>query len=59
MPAQLGDLMLAMGLTAGSVYKAFKDKRAIFIAAFDRYKLVRNGLLAEAICSAGTGREQT
>lgn len=56
--SSIGDLTLAMGLTAGSVYKAFKDKRAIFIAAFDRYKVLRNGLLAEAISSARTGRER-
>lgn len=56
--SSINDLMLAMELAAGSVYKAFKDKRAIFIAAFDRYKLVRNAQLAEAICSAVTGREQ-
>jgi AcrR family transcriptional regulator len=56
--SSIGDLTLAMGLTAGSVYKAFKDKRAIFIAAFDRYKALRNGLLAEAVSSASTGRDQ-
>lgn len=56
--SSIGDLTLAMGLTAGSVYKAFKDKRAIFIAAFDRYKALRNGLLAEAVSSASTGRDR-
>lgn len=56
--SSINDLMLAMELAAGSVYKAFKDKRAIFIAAFDRYKLVRNAQLTEAISSAVTGREQ-
>lgn len=56
--SSIGDLTLAMGLAAGSVYKAFKDKRAIYIAAFDRYKAVRNGLLAEAIASASSGRER-
>lgn len=56
--SSISDLTLAMGLAAGSVYKAFKDKRAIFIAAFDRYKAVRNGLLTEAISSASSGRER-
>ncbi len=56
--SSINDLTLAMELAAGSVYKAFKDKRAIFIAAFDRYKSVRNGLLANAISSATTGRAQ-
>lgn len=35
--ASMGDLSAAMKLTAGSIYKAFDDKRAIFLAAFDRY----------------------
>lgn len=52
------DLKAAMGLTAGSIYKAFKDKKAIFLAAFDRYKEVRAVLLAEKLAGASTGREQ-
>lgn len=52
------DLKAAMGLTAGSIYKAFKDKKAIFLAAFDRYKQVRAALLAERLASASTGRAQ-
>ncbi len=52
------DLKAAMGLTAGSIYKAFKDKKAIFLAAFDRYKQVRAALLAEKLEGASTGREQ-
>lgn len=52
------DLKAAMGLTAGSIYKAFKDKKAIFLAAFDRYKQVRAALLAEKLAGASTGREQ-
>ncbi|MEE7560684.1 TetR family transcriptional regulator, partial [Xanthomonas sp. Kuri4-2] len=30
-------LKRATGLTAGSLYKAFKDKRQLFAAAFARY----------------------
>jgi AcrR family transcriptional regulator len=52
------DLKEAMGLTAGSIYKAFKDKKAIFLAAFDRYKQLRAALLAEKLAQASTGREQ-
>lgn len=37
----IGDLGAAMGLAAGSLYKAFKDKRAIFIAALERYQALR------------------
>ncbi|PYB70001.1 TetR/AcrR family transcriptional regulator [Rhizobium wuzhouense] len=52
------DLKACMGLTAGSIYKAFKDKKAIFLAAFDRYKQVRAALLAEKLAEASTGRAQ-
>ncbi|WP_428115063.1 TetR/AcrR family transcriptional regulator, partial [Bradyrhizobium sp.] len=38
----IGDLKDATDLTAGSIYKAFKDKRAVFLAAFDRYTSLRN-----------------
>jgi AcrR family transcriptional regulator len=53
----IADLRDAMGLTAGSLYKAFKDKHAIFLAAFDRYKQVRNGLLDEELANASSGRD--
>ena len=53
----ISDLRDAMGLTAGSLYKAFKDKRAIFLAAFDRYKQVRNALLDEELAKASNGRD--
>ena len=56
--ASISDLTAAMELTAGSVYKAFKDKRAVFLAAFDRYKTVREGLLMAAIAAAQNGRER-
>ncbi len=54
----IGDLAEAMELTQGSIYKAFKDKRAVFIAAFDRNKAVRNGRLARAIEAGETGLER-
>ena len=31
----IGDLIDAMGLASGSIYKAFRDKRAVFLAAYD------------------------
>ncbi|MBI1204305.1 MAG: TetR family transcriptional regulator [Rhodopseudomonas sp.] len=43
--ASMGDLSAAMKLTAGSIYKAFADKRAIFLAAFDRYVDLRHAQL--------------
>ncbi len=39
--ASLSDLGQAMGLSPGSIYKAFADKRAIFRAALDRYITLR------------------
>ncbi|MBR0557390.1 TetR/AcrR family transcriptional regulator [Ciceribacter sp. L1K23] len=54
----IADLKEAMGLTAGSIYKAFKDKKTIFLAAFDRYKQVRAGLLEDALADAVTGRDK-
>ena len=54
----ISDLRAAMGLTAGSLYKAFKDKRAIFIAALDRYIQSREAELARHLESARTGREK-
>jgi len=54
----IGDLTTAMGLASGSVYKAFKDKRAVFLAAFDRYKAVRDQKLREAVGTSGSGRER-
>jgi len=53
----ISDLRDAMGLTAGSLYKAFKDKHAIFLASFDRYKQVRNTLLDEELEKAENGRD--
>jgi TetR/AcrR family transcriptional regulator, transcriptional repressor for nem operon len=38
----IGDLTDAMQLASGSIYKAFKDKHAVFLAAFDRYAALRN-----------------
>ncbi|HWK47712.1 MAG TPA: TetR/AcrR family transcriptional regulator [Stellaceae bacterium] len=54
----IGDLTGAMELASGSVYKAFKDKKAVFLAALDRYKLVRDEKLRQAIGTGGTGRDR-
>ncbi len=47
--ASIADLSSAMDLTAGSIYKAFSDKRAIFLAAFDRYTSRRNARLQQLL----------
>ncbi|NKJ51133.1 TetR family transcriptional regulator [Burkholderia sp. SG-MS1] len=54
----LGDLGSAMELTAGSIYKAFADKRAVFVAALDRYIQLRNAQLQSLIDLQPTGRDK-
>jgi TetR/AcrR family transcriptional repressor of nem operon len=52
------DLTEAMGLTAGSIYKAFKDKRAVFIAALERQMTRRSVELQAALDLAESGRSK-
>ena len=52
----VADLKTATGLTAGSLYKAFKDKRALFRAALDRYVSQRDALLNSYLSRADNGR---
>jgi AcrR family transcriptional regulator len=54
--AAISDLTQALGLTAGSLYKAFADKRGLFLAAFDRYVALRAGRLRALMDAAPTGR---
>jgi TetR/AcrR family transcriptional repressor of nem operon len=54
----IGDLEEAMGLTAGSIYKAFKDKEALFAAALDRYIALRDAQLLGRLDACRTGRER-
>jgi AcrR family transcriptional regulator len=56
--ASISELKDAMGLAAGSLYKAFKDKKAIFLASFDRYKQVRNALLEQQLAEGENGRDK-
>ena len=53
----LSDLVEGMGLTKGSIYKAFHDKRSIFLAAYERYSERRNLALRAAVAKAGNGLE--
>jgi AcrR family transcriptional regulator len=48
----------ATGLTVGSIYKAFKDKETLFIAAIKRYSLSRSKQLKKRLSSAKTGYER-
>ena len=54
----LAELGAAMNLATGSIYKAFSDKRAVFLAAFDRYTDVRGAQLRRLLDaeSSGMGR---
>jgi AcrR family transcriptional regulator len=54
----IGDLIAAMGLASGSIYKAFRDKRAVFLAAFDRYVLLRNEQIAAVVRTQKPARER-
>ncbi len=54
----IGELTRAMGLSSGSVYKAFKDKKDVFIAAFDHYKGERDQKLRLVIGAGKNGREK-
>lgn len=54
----IGDLTSAMGLASGSIYKAFKDKRAVFLAAFDRYMARRNDQIAHVANTAKPARQR-
>lgn len=56
--ASISELKAAMQLAAGSLYKAFPDKRAIFLAVLDHYKSNRDALLRDKVASAVTGRDK-
>ncbi|PFH11018.1 AcrR family transcriptional regulator [Collimonas sp. PA-H2] len=52
----INDLVEGMGLTRGSVYKAFTDKRSIFFAAYERYAATRALATQQALGRADSGR---
>ncbi|QOZ47105.1 TetR/AcrR family transcriptional regulator [Bradyrhizobium sp. CCBAU 53340] len=54
----IGDLTAAMRLATGSVYKAFRDKHAVFLAAFERYAAVRGEQTRSAAARGANGRER-
>ena len=56
--ASVSDLSQAMNLTAGSIYKAFTDKRTLFLNVFERYTSLRNAQLRHQIEGLTTGRER-
>ena len=54
----VGDLGDATGLTAGSLYKAFGDKRGVFIAALERYVGMRHAHIQAALDAESSGRNK-
>ena len=54
----IANLTEAMELASGSVYKAFKDKRAVFLAAFDHEAMMRWERLRQIISAARSGRDR-
>jgi TetR/AcrR family transcriptional regulator, transcriptional repressor for nem operon len=54
----IGDLIDAMGLASGSIYKAFRDKRAVFLAALDRHVVLRKEQIAAAARGSRPVRER-
>ena len=55
--ASLQDLLKAMRIARGSLYKAFEDKRSIYLAALDRYDRtkVEEGIAVLLVPAAGDG----
>jgi TetR/AcrR family transcriptional regulator, transcriptional repressor for nem operon len=53
--ASLADLSSAMRLTTGSIYKAFRDKREIFLAALEHYTSERNTELRNVLDAESNG----
>jgi TetR/AcrR family transcriptional repressor of nem operon len=54
----INDLADAMQLTVGSIYKAFKDKRGVFLAAVDREASLRDARLRRTLHAAKSGRDK-
>jgi AcrR family transcriptional regulator len=53
----ISDLIEGMQLSGGSLYKAFKDKRGIFLAAFEHYTRLRTEQMQALLEHPGNGRE--
>jgi AcrR family transcriptional regulator len=53
--ASISELSKATGLTEGSLYKAFEDKEALFVAAFDRYCSRRQSELSAVLATENQG----
>jgi AcrR family transcriptional regulator len=54
----LAELRAAMKLATGSLYKAFEDKRAIFVATLDHYIARRDRQVRERLDAEHSGRDK-
>lgn len=54
----VADLVDATALTRGSLYKAFKDKKSIYIAAFERYTARGHERIQAIVRGEGSGRDR-
>ncbi|MDD1520528.1 MULTISPECIES: TetR/AcrR family transcriptional regulator [Bradyrhizobium] len=54
----IGELTAAMRLATGSIYKAFRDKHAVFLAAFERYAALRQEQTRSAAARGANGCER-
>lgn len=54
----INDLAEGMQLTVGSIYKAFKDKRGVFLAVLDRQSSQRGIELNQVLAGAHSGRDK-
>jgi len=54
----ISDLHACLGLTSGSIYKAWGDKRGLFLAALDRYMEVRAEAIRSCLEAESSGRDK-
>ncbi|MFW7343807.1 TetR/AcrR family transcriptional regulator [Pollutimonas sp. H1-120] len=54
----ISDLNACLGLTSGSIYKAWGDKRGLFLAALDRYMTQRSKAIAACLASELSGKKK-
>jgi TetR/AcrR family transcriptional repressor of nem operon len=54
----ISDLNACLGLTSGSIYKAWGDKRGLFLAALDRYMTRRSEAIAACLASELSGKKK-
>ncbi len=54
----ISDLNACLGLTSGSIYKAWGDKRGLFLAALDRYMTQRSEAIAACLADKLSGKDK-